>query len=350
MAHVMVVDDSAFVRKALTRVLLASPEIEDVTTAATVREAMVLLETRVPDVLTLDVDMPDMDGLAALREIVRRRPNLPVIMLSALTRRGTKITFEALAAGAVDFIDKTSFSLLDLDRMSRELLVRIRLWSRQSLTNTHVRASHGASRICPEIDPSMFDLCVLGASTGGPAAIETIARSLPATFRVPMVVAQHMPVGFTRGFAERLDSICALEITEATEGERLLPGTVRVAPAGKQVRVDAGLSVELSAGSEGAKHAPCVDITMLSAARARPGRVLGVLLTGMGEDGAVGMRAILDSGGMTIAESEETCVVFGMPRAAVMKGAAVHVLPLDDIARWLSTAGRGNSWRRGANL
>jgi two-component system chemotaxis response regulator CheB len=337
MARVMVIDDSAFVRKALTRVLRASPQIEDVTAAASVSEALGLLEAGQPDVLTLDVDMPDMNGLAALREIVRRHPGLPVIMLSALTKRGASITFEALAAGAVDFIDKTSFSMLDLDRMSRELLVRIRLWSRQGPPTTHVRPLRGArGRSVPDLPLSMFDLCVVGASTGGPSAIETIARALPSAFPVPILVAQHMPPGFTRSFAERLDSLSALEVVEASDGDRLVPGVVLVAPAGKQVRIDAFLAVRVTSDLDGERHGPCVDVAMQSAARARPGRVLGVLLTGMGEDGAAGMRAILDSGGTTIAQSEDTCVVFGMPRAAIMKGAAAHVLGLTDIASLLS--------------
>ncbi len=347
MPSVLVVDDSAFVRKALTRVLRASPDITDVTAVGSVHEALAQLAVREPDLLTLDVDLPDMNGLSALREIARRHPTVPVVMLSALTQKGASVTFEALAAGAVDFIDKSSFSVLDLDRMSRELLDRVRLWSRRRPTTTTpapttapVPTRSPSSPDLPSLDRTRFDLCVVGASTGGPAAIESLARRLPPDLPFPVLVVQHMPVGFTRSFAERLDTLSALQVAEAADGDALLPGSMRVAPAGFQLRVvtSAGgaMQMRLTPGPDGHRHAPSVDAAMTSAALACPGRVLGVLLTGMGEDGASGMRAVREGGGITIAESERTCAVFGMPRAAIALGAAVFVLPLPDIVSVLS--------------
>jgi two-component system chemotaxis response regulator CheB len=340
MARVLVVDDSAFVRKALARVLMTMPEIHAVDAVASAREALVAIDAKSPDVVTLDVDMPHTDGLAALREIVRRHPGLPVIMLSALTRRGAAATLEALALGAVDFIDKTSFSVMDLDVLGRELSSRIRHFARRAPRTVPARARPTA---LPVLDAARFDVCVIGASTGGPAAIESILRALPATFPLPIVIVQHMPVGFTRSFAERLDALSALHVVEAIDGAALAPGIALVAPAGQQLRVEARV-VRVVGPTPASVHAPSVDLAMTSAAAAYRGRVLGVLLTGMGDDGAAGMQAILDVDGVTIAESEETCVVFGMPRAAVLRGATVHLLPLFDIVTVLARMHARDRW------
>jgi two-component system chemotaxis response regulator CheB len=176
---------------------------------------------------------------------------------------------------------------------------------------------------------------VIGASTGGPAALQHLLERLPASFPLPIALVQHMPVGFTRPFAERLDGLCRLEVREAREGDALRPGRVLVAPAGRHLRISPRLTAVLSDEPREARHVPSVDVLMLSAARARPGRVLGILLTGMGDDGAEGLRAIRAQGGITLAESEESCAVYGMPRAAVERGAVEHVLALEEIAEVL---------------
>jgi len=196
----------------------------------------------------------------------------------------------------------------------------------------------GTSRAALPSDAELTrcEICVIGASTGGPAAVQRILQRLPARFPLPVVVVQHMPVGFTRPFAERLASLSRVRVSEAQDGARLLPGTALIAPAGQHLRVSPNLAAVLTPEPSDAKHLPSVDVTMRSAARSRPGRVLGILLTGMGEDGADGMATIRAGGGVTIAESESSCVVYGMPRAAVQRGGAGWVLPLSEIAELLA--------------
>jgi two-component system chemotaxis response regulator CheB len=225
---------------------------------------------------------------------------------------------------------------MDLEFLRREVVDRLEALA------PGARPSNGAvARPEPIAGPAMLadlrgcELCVIGASTGGPAAVQRVLQRLPAGFPFPVVVVQHMPAGFTEAFARRLDSLSRLRVTEAVEGHRLVPGDVVVAPGGRHLRVSPGLAVVLSPEPADARHIPSIDVTMRSAARSRPGRVLGILLTGMGEDGAEGMATIRAGGGVTIAESEASCVVYGMPRAAVRRGGATWVLSLGEIARLL---------------
>jgi two-component system, chemotaxis family, protein-glutamate methylesterase/glutaminase len=334
MVRVFVVDDSAFVRRALGRVLDSQPGYQLVGEAATGLEALERIPRADPDLVTLDVAMPGVDGIQVLRGLLRWNPALKVIMLSAHTRQGAEATVEALAAGAVEFIDKSTFNVMDLDTLRREVLGKILACG--GGPRPERRAVRPAEP--PGLDPAIAghcELCVIGASTGGPAALQRILERIPATFPIPIVVVQHMPVGFTRPFANRMNALCRLQVGEAAEGERLRPGEVRVAPAGHHLRITANLAVVLSQEPGDARHIPSIDLTMKAAARARPGRVLGVLLTGMGEDGADGMVAIRAAGGVTLAESEETCVVYGMPRVAWARGGASHLLPLPGIVGFL---------------
>jgi two-component system chemotaxis response regulator CheB len=263
-------------------------------------------------------------------------------MLSAHTREGASATLEALAAGAADFIDKRNLNLMDLDRLGRELGERLRaLGGGRDTHHPRVRQDGGRRRAVALPAPGRAELartalCVIGASTGGPAALQTLLEALPAGFPVPVVIVQHMPPGFTRPFANRLDGLCRLEVTEAEDGQRLEPGVVVVAPAGIHLRVSPSLVVTLTPEPAGARHVPSVDVLFRSAVKARPAGVLGVLLTGMGDDGAEGLSLIRAQGGITIAESEESCAVYGMPRAAVERGAAQYVLPLLEIRRVLA--------------
>jgi len=325
MVRVFVVDDSAFVRRALARILEAQPDFRMVGEAANGTEALDRIPQADPDLVTLDVAMPGLDGLQVLRGLLRWKPELKVLMLSAHTRLGAEATVEALAAGAMDFIDKSTFNVMDLDTLRREVVDKIAACGRAARSPAVTRAAPALAG----------DVCVIGASTGGPAALQRILERLPASFPLPVVVVQHMPAGFTRPFAERLDALCRLHVAEAVEGERLLPGRVRVAPAGRHLRVTPNLAVILAAEPADAKHVPSIDLTLKSAARARPGRVLGILLTGMGEDGADGMVAVRAGGGLTIAESEASCVVYGMPRAAWSRGGADYLLPLPEIVGFL---------------
>jgi two-component system chemotaxis response regulator CheB len=336
MTRIFVVDDSAFVRRALARVLAAEPGFVIVGEAESGAEAIARIPAADPDVVTLDVAMPGMDGLQVLPALLRWKPSLRVVMLSAHTQEGATATIAALAAGAVDFIDKTAFNAMDLELLRREVVDRLEA---VAPNGSEPGAAPGAQS-APALDALAAirgcELCVLGASTGGPAAVQRILQALPARFPLPTVVVQHMPQGFTLPFARRLDSLSRVRVSEAVEGQRLVPGQVVVAPGGLHVRVTPGLAIVLSREPADARHVPSVDVTMRSAARSRPGRVLGILLTGMGEDGAEGMATIRAGGGITIAESEASCVVYGMPRAAVRRGGATWVLALDEIAELLA--------------
>jgi two-component system chemotaxis response regulator CheB len=332
--RVFLVDDSAFVRRALTRVLAVEPEFQVVGEAASGGEALERIAEADPDLVTLDVAMPGMDGLQLLPALLRWKPSLKVLMISAHTRDGTDATVAALAAGAVDFIDKTTFNVMDLEYLRREVVDRMR-----AVAPAGARTAHPPSALRPApsgLDFSRAELCVIGASTGGPAAVQRILQALPAHFPMPVVVVQHMPAGFTRPFAQRLASLSRVRVTEGEDGMRLAAGTAVIAPAGSHLRVSPNLLAILTPEPGDAKHIPSVDVTMRSAARSRPGKVLGILLTGMGEDGADGMTAIRAGGGITIAESEASCVVYGMPRAAIQRGGAGHVLPLEEIASLLA--------------
>jgi len=334
MVRVFVVDDSAFVRRALARILEGQPGMRVVGEAASGAEALDRIPRVDPDLVTLDVAMPGMDGLQVLRSLLRWKPALKVLMLSAHTRVGAEATVDALAAGATDFIDKSAFNVMDLDTLRREVVDKIGVCGRAAPARPAPAVPAPANGPDP-VRAARLDLCVIGASTGGPAALQRILERLPACFPLPTIVVQHMPPGFTRPFADRLDALCRLDVAEAVEGERLVPGRVRVAPAGRHLRVTTNLAVILAGEPGDAKHVPSIDIALKSAARARPGGVLGILLTGMGEDGADGMVAVRTTGGLTLAESEASCVVYGMPRAAHSRGGAEHLLPLEAIAGFL---------------
>jgi two-component system, chemotaxis family, protein-glutamate methylesterase/glutaminase len=333
MIRIFIVDDSAFVRRALARVLATEPRFRVVGEAGSGAEALAKIPAADPDFVTLDVAMPGMDGLQVLPALLRWKPSLRVVMLSAHTREGAAATVTALAAGAVDFIDKTTFNVMDLEFLRREVVDRL-----QALAQAARSSNGAAARPEPTPVPTVpadlraCELCVIGASTGGPAAVQRILQRLPARFPFPVVVVQHMPPGFTDAFARRLDALSRLRVTEAVEGHRLAAGDVVIAPGGRHLRVSPGLAVVLSPEPADARHIPSIDVTMRSAARSRPGRVLGILLTGMGEDGAEGMAMIRAGGGITIAESEASCVVYGMPRAAVRRGGASWVFSLEEIA------------------
>jgi two-component system, chemotaxis family, protein-glutamate methylesterase/glutaminase len=337
MTRVFVVDDSAFIRKALARVLQAEPGLSFVGEAANGADALVKIPEANPDLVTLDIGMPGMHGQEVLRALLRWKPTLKVVMLSAHTQEGAEASIEALTAGAVDFIDKTSFNVMDLDTLRREVLEKLRIWGPKA---SQTVAGNGAAPASADYAANLAvarrcELCVIGASTGGPMALHQILEQIPAAFPLPIVIVQHMPAGFTQPFAARLNRLSRLQVSEAKEGDQLRPGRALVAPAGRHLLITPSLAVELPTEPADAKHIPSVDVTMKSAARARPGAVLGILLTGMGQDGAEGMVTIRAGGGFTIGESEASCVVFGMSRAAEQKGGVDSMLPLPEIVAFL---------------
>jgi two-component system chemotaxis response regulator CheB len=322
--RVLVVDDSAFVRQALSRMLGAAPDIQVVGTAADGSEGYEKALALRPDVVTLDIKMPRMDGLEALRRIMAACP-VPVLLLSSLTSEGGEVTLRGLELGAMDFVDKSSVQgHMNLLSLSDELLTKVRALASVPRARLVVPA--------PRVEPAAArgarlaagaEVVVIGTSTGGPPALQAIIPRLPAGLGAAVLVVQHMPVGFTRSLAERLDTRSVLRVREAEDGEPVRPGVVLIAPAGRhmKVRKRAGATrVWLDDEPLAALHRPSVDVLMAAVATAYGPRSLGIILTGMGSDGVEGMRAIRRAGGRTLAESEETAIIYGMPKAAVEAG------------------------------
>lgn len=341
--RVLVVDDSPLVRRAIERFLDADPGVTVVGIAADGLDALAKIRDLRPDVVTLDVLMPRLDGLKVLACVMRERPTR-VLMLSSLTQEGADETLQALELGAVDFIDKTALLFsVDPAAAGRELLIKIRTAAAVDPARLGRRElpAGGSPEVAALLQPGGADVVVVGASTGGPPALQALIPALPAGFAAGVVVVQHIPAGFTRALAGRLDGASALSVREAEQGDRVRPGEVLVAPGGRHLTfVERGgeLFVVLDFEPSDSLHRPSVDVTMRSAAELRGRRSAGVLLTGMGTDGAWGMWAIRARGGWTLAESEESCVVYGMPRAAVELGAASEVVPLGKMAARLAAA------------
>lgn len=336
-----VVDDSSFVRRAISRLLGEDRRIRVVGTAATGEELLAHLGAWRPDVITLDLAMPGMGGLATLDRIMALRPT-PVIILSTHSGRGAPQTIEALHRGAVDFIDKQRYSLMDFESLRRVLLEKI-TEVHTSAPEIRDRPDAGEAEVTEEGEapggeaPAACRLLLLGASTGGPPAIQHILEALGAPLPVPVVVAQHMPEGFTRAFAKRLNAHLPVPVREAGDGDTLIAGTVYVAPAGHHLGIESrgeDLRVTVGEGDE-QLYSPSVDWLFSSACRAVGSAAIAVLLSGMGRDGARGMLELRQAGAYTVAQDEASCVVFGMPGAAVALQAAGEVLPLSAIGRRL---------------
>jgi len=333
---VLVVDDSALVRMAVSEIL-RKEGIEVVDTAKNGREAVEKTLKLKPDVITLDINMPEMDGLTALRLIMEKQPT-PVVMLSSLTKEGAWETLEALKIGAVDFVTKPNAVIADFSSISQELVKKIRIAASTSLNLLRLQ---NLKKIKGDVVRGKWrektkDVCVLiGSSTGGPSALEMIIPRLPADIPAPVFVVQHMPPGFTKQLAERLNSISEVEVKEAENNERVKDGVVYIAPGGYHMKVRRAANVvriKVFDGEPVNAVKPSVDVTADSVVQAYGGNVVGAILTGMGEDGAYGMKLIKDKGGLTIASSEDTCVVFGMPKAAIELGGITSVRPVFEIA------------------
>jgi two-component system chemotaxis response regulator CheB len=338
MIRVLVVDDSAFVRQALTRMLSAAPGIEVVGTAVDGQDGVEKVLLLRPDVVTLDVKMPRLGGLEALQQIMDQCPT-PVLLLSSQTSEGADITMRGLDLGAMDFIDKSTVQgNMNLLNLSKDLVARVRALAsvpRHRLVHAAPGPVLPVPRPRPAVSPQV-DLVVIGTSTGGPPALQQIIPRLPAPFPGTILIVQHMPVGFTRSLAERLDQRSLLPVREAEDGEPLVPGLVLIAPAGRHMKVrrrgHQAPRVWLDDEPLAALHRPSVDVLMTSVARVYGSRALGIVLTGMGTDGVEGLRAIRAGGGRTLAESEESCVIYGMPKAALEAGVAQRAVPLARMA------------------
>lgn len=331
---VLIVDDSALVRKILTTIIDANPDLEVVGTAPDPYVARDLIKQLNPDVLTLDVEMPRMDGLDFLERIMRLRP-MPVVMISSLTERNSDITFRALELGAVDFVTKPKLGIAEgLDEYADDIADKIRAAASARLLIAPTLPVAGARKIERLPLASTEKIICVGASTGGTEAIKDLLMDLPSDCP-GIVIAQHMPPGFTRSFAERLNKLCVLNVKEAAGNERILPGHVFIAPGDKHLelrRSGADYVTALSDAPPVNRHRPSVDVLFNSAAVSAGKNALGVILTGMGKDGAQGLLMMKATGSFTLAQDEASCVVYGMPREAVQLGAADKVLPLSEIA------------------
>ncbi|MCW5619941.1 MAG: chemotaxis response regulator protein-glutamate methylesterase [Burkholderiales bacterium] len=338
---VLIVDDSAMIRKLLSEIVNAQADMTCVGAAPDPIAAREMIRNLDPDVLTLDVEMPKMDGLSFLEKLMRLRP-MPVVMVSTLTQRGSEMTLRALELGAVDFVAKPKLDIArGLEGYAEEIAAKIRVAARsrpRRMTPTTVIApSLKADAVLPHLSgrvTSTEKVIAIGASTGGTEALKAVLSALPPD-SAGVVVAQHMPEGFTRSFAERLDSVCRIRVKEAENGERVLPGHGYIAPGHSHLllkRDGANYVCELNQGPLVNRHRPSVDVLFRSVANAAGRNAIGVILTGMGKDGAQGLLELRQAGAHTVAQDEATCVVFGMPREAIQLGAAVEVLALGAIA------------------
>lgn len=346
--RVLVVDDSAFMRRSLSALIEADPDLEVVDTAHNGRVALEKTKRLKPDVITLDIEMPVMDGLTALRRIMSECPT-PVVMCSSLTTEGSHAALRALKLGAVDVIAKDASHIsLKVRDMQNDLVTKVKIAGRSRILGRQAR--RGTARVeerIPCLHPCHIDIIVIGSSTGGPPVVETILSSFPANLSMPVIVAQHMPVLFTKSLAERLNDCCAIEVLHGADGMVVGAGKGYILPGELHGRVHRApgqrLRLEISSNPKEALFRPSVNELMDSAAKACAERTLGIMLTGMGDDGVHGARSLVRAGGKLLAQSEETCVVYGMPKAVTQEGLAMaslspqHIVqslrPLHHIAR-----------------
>lgn len=336
MIRVLIVDDSAFMRKVLSDLFAGEADFLPPDTARNGQEAVEKVKTMRPDLVTLDVEMPVMDGLEALRQIMQVAPT-PSLMVSSLTKAGAEATIRALDLGAVDFIAKTNGPISSIESIRQELLAKARAAVRANVRQLVPPPMQQSARsVLPFGGAGGSEKIVaIGTSTGGPRALQEIITRLPADLPCGVLVVQHMPPGFTRSLAERLNSLSAVQVKEAEDNEPIRPGCVYIAPGAYHMRVDRGgrgLCLRLTQDAPIGGHRPAVDPMFESVARHYGGRTVAVLLTGMGHDGAQGMKAIKERQGFTIAEDQSTSVVFGMPKSAIELGVVDKVAPLHAVA------------------
>ncbi|HET9837211.1 MAG TPA: chemotaxis response regulator protein-glutamate methylesterase [Candidatus Angelobacter sp.] len=340
--RVLVVDDSALMRKLIPQILARDNEIEVVGTAMDGEFGLKKIEDLRPDAVTLDLEMPRMDGMETLRQITRRF-RVPVIVVSALTTEGASATFKALAMGAFDFVAKPrDAASAHMDEIAADLIAKIKVAAKSKMRPApsqvvldRPRPNKPAQR--PRREPTK--VIAIGISTGGPNALQYLLAQLPGDFPGTIVVVQHMPEGFTEMFSRRLDESCAIDVKEAQSGDLLIAGRALICPGDRHIKVrrmPLGNTVVLSDEPRMNGHRPSVDVLFRSVAMEFGSRAIGVLMTGMGDDGAHGLGLIKDAGGLTIAQSEDSCTVFGMPKAAIERGHAMRVVPLDMLANTMT--------------
>jgi two-component system chemotaxis response regulator CheB len=358
---VMVIDDSAVVRQVVKQALDMDPSIEVIGAASDPLFAMQKMRERWPDVIVLDIEMPRMDGLTFLKKIMAEHPT-PVVICSSLTTKGAETTLQALSAGAVTIITKPTAKLKQfLEDSSNQLIGAVKAAARANVSRLVPKAITPAAAVPPKLTADAIlsapgsgamaqtteRVIAMGTSTGGTQALEAVLTALPRM--VPgIVVVQHMPEKFTASFAERLNSLCQVEVKEAQNNDRVIPGRVLIAPGGRHMllkRSGAQYLVEVVDGPLVSRHKPSVDVLFRSVAKAAGKNAIGIIMTGMGDDGAHGMKEMFDVGAHTIAQDERTCVVFGMPKEAIKLGGVQEVLPLEAIPDSIIAAGKSMGWK-----
>lgn len=341
--RVLVVDDSTFFRQRICAMLRHEPRIQVIGTAVDGREAVVKTGELDPDVVIMDIEMPVLDGIGAVRAIMAATPK-PVLMFSTLTQAGAQATLDALDAGAVDYLPKSFTELAaSPEVVARMLCARVLALGRRN-AGRYGMSPVGAPREVPVPVATLKGVRVvaIGCSTGGPVALQRVLRALPERFPLPLLLIQHMPAAFTPTFAKRLDQLCAIRVREAVDGEALEAGTALLAPGGRQLLVQSGeqgACVRICSSDDREIYRPSVNLAFASLAQAMPGAVLAVVLTGMGSDGCEGARGLKSGGSQVWAQDERTSVIFGMPGAVIQAGLADRVLALDDIGPLLAGLG-----------
>jgi len=333
---VIVVDDSALMRKIISDMINAETDMEVIDTARNGEELLTKITLNKPDVITLDIEMPKMDGIETLVQLRKRNEDIPVIMLSSISKIGTELTMECLQLGAFDFIAKPSGPIsLDINKVKDELVQIIKLASTRTKVENKITIK---KNLKSNIDTSQrilaknIEAVVIGASTGGPKALYKVITALKDDLGVPVLVVQHMPAGFTKAFAERLNLNSKLQVVEASEGDIIEKNVVYIAPGGFHMEVGIDKKVHLDTEPTVWGVRPCVDKLFLSATKVYRSKLLSVILTGMGRDGAKGTEAIKNNGGITIAEHKSTCIIYGMPKAAFETGKVDEIVLLPEIA------------------
>lgn len=337
--RVLIVDDSAFMRRAISSLLEGENDVKVVGLAKDGQDAIRQIQDIKPDIVTMDIEMPVMDGLSALKIIMEKFP-LPVIMLSSLTEEGAKETLDALDLGAADYIPKNLSNVsLNILKIKDDLLAKIRAITAKKYYFKYGRNNNTVKESGPAFQHkeikqfnNKINIVAIGSSTGGPKALQDVIPKLPQNFPAPVILVQHMPKAFTGSFAERLSSISHIKVIEAAGGEIIKPGVAYLSPGDKHLSIvesgREGMAISLSNEPKDLINRPSVSVMMESVAKLYPGKSMGVILTGMGSDGLLGMKKIKETGGRTIAQDEATCVVYGMPKAVVDAGIADIVLPI----------------------
>ncbi|MDP2278455.1 MAG: chemotaxis response regulator protein-glutamate methylesterase [Nitrospirota bacterium] len=341
--RVLIVDDSPFIRKALLRIFESEPSIAVVGVARNGKEAIKKAIELEPDVITLDIMMPEMDGIETLKIIMETKPT-PVLMLSQYTHEGAELTLNALELGAMDFVDKSTTGLMDFSGLAKEIISKV-----MAITGQKPLMIASPSMALQEYKGrGIIDTVAIGASTGGPSALQVLLPKFPKGVSFGILIVQHMPHGFTGPLAKRLDTVCQIHVKEAEEGDAIEPGLALVAPSGLHMKVKKVKSSKLKVKSEvlvkldveplNSTHRPSVDVLFQSVAENYGSRAMGVILTGMGSDGVKGMKLMKEQGGITLAQDEATSTIFGMPKVAIESGIVDKVAPITSMAEEIMKA------------